>query len=74
MVFWSSVELTGNQTFTALPTRESMFWSSVELTGNQTRWVALAVTAVFWSSVELTGNQTDMAEAIRNVGFGAVSN
>ena len=34
--FWSSVELTGNQTCLPAPERGRQFWSSVELTGNQT--------------------------------------
>ena len=36
MLFWSSVELTGNQTFIGADIPSDMFWSSVELTGNQT--------------------------------------
>ena len=35
-VFWSSVDLTGNQTEFASMYRDKMFWSSVDLTGNQT--------------------------------------
>ena len=36
MKFWSSVDLTGNQT-AAVEVPEAMpFWSSVDLTGNQT--------------------------------------
>ena len=34
--FWSSVELTGNQTLARLLCQPLRFWSSVELTGNQT--------------------------------------
>ena len=34
--FWSSVELTGNQTSPTLKVTYVLFWSSVELTGNQT--------------------------------------
>ena len=34
--FWSSAELTGNQTHTSVIVFSVMFWSSVELTGNQT--------------------------------------
>ena len=35
-VFWSSVDLTGNQTLEALRDDLVQFWSSVDLTGNQT--------------------------------------
>ena len=35
--FWSSVELTGNQTLRRSKRALRTFWSSVELTGNQTR-------------------------------------
>ena len=34
--FWSSVELTGNQTINLQAAESPQFWSSVELTGNQT--------------------------------------
>ena len=34
--FWSSVELTGNQTQMQGRNLQPRFWSSVELTGNQT--------------------------------------
>ena len=55
VLFWSSVELTGNQTQLSTKRETRQFWSSVELTGNQTY---VSVWAQFWSSVELTGNQT----------------
>ena len=35
--FWSSVDLTGNQTLVRVTRRTRWFWSSVDLTGNQTR-------------------------------------
>ena len=35
-MFWSSVDLTGNQTRLGGVTFEQAFWSSVDLTGNQT--------------------------------------
>ncbi len=35
-VFWSSVNLTGNQTTTKTSSSGNAFWSSVNLTGNQT--------------------------------------
>ena len=35
--FWSSVELTGNQTVASEGLDVGRFWSSVELTGNQTK-------------------------------------
>ena len=35
-VFWSSVDLTGNQTTAAKLVKVWKFWSSVDLTGNQT--------------------------------------
>ena len=56
--FWSSVELTGNQTKIHCFGMNLLFWSSVELTGNQTDCKALGLHMRFWSSVELTGNQT----------------
>ena len=56
--FWSSVELTGNQTERQGINYPNLFWSSVELTGNQTVVEPGAEIALFWSSVELTGNQT----------------
>ena len=36
-MFWSSVDLTGNQTERGAAPAERVFWSSVDLTGNQTR-------------------------------------
>ena len=56
--FWSSVELTGNQTASEQYRARIPFWSSVELTGNQTELVIFGLSGLFWSSVELTGNQT----------------
>ena len=56
--FWSSVELTGNQTERGAAEALSEFWSSVELTGNQTGSTIAMRLGGFWSSVELTGNQT----------------
>ena len=38
--FWSSVDLTGNQTNAAKRYAGLQFWSSVDLTGNQT-WLGL---------------------------------
>ena len=35
-VFWSSVDLTGNQTQSVKWYDDRAFWSSVDLTGNQT--------------------------------------
>ena len=34
--FWSSVDLTGNQTVICARRAAAQFWSSVDLTGNQT--------------------------------------
>ena len=39
LLFWSSVELTGNQTDRQAIERLALFWSSVELTGNQTAFL-----------------------------------
>ena len=36
VAFWSSVDLTGNQTEDATGSIHPLFWSSVDLTGNQT--------------------------------------
>ena len=73
-LFWSSVELTGNQTVDSMGCADRGFWSSVELTGNQTDVYASMLKPWFWSSVELTGNQTQGASCTRAISFGAVSN
>ena len=73
-MFWSSVELTGNQTAQQGESRLAWFWSSVELTGNQTDFVVTVADKLFWSSVELTGNQTRYAHPKKLFRFGAVSN
>ena len=72
--FWSSVELTGNQTLTRRERGREAFWSSVELTGNQTDAISTRLKRGFWSSVELTGNQTTWRLACERPRFGAVSN
>ena len=36
VMFWSSVDLTGNQTEPRVLAHSKLFWSSVDLTGNQT--------------------------------------
>ena len=56
--FWSSVDLTGNQTVDQLRAVDLQFWSSVDLTGNQTEFATEDMVELFWSSVDLTGNQT----------------
>ena len=71
--FWSSVDLTGNQTNHNNQQRKRWFWSSVDLTGNQTSPTVGGYKPVFWSSVDLTGNQTQWQEMRPEVGFGAVS-
>ena len=71
--FWSSVDLTGNQTTVGLESPELAFWSSVDLTGNQTLFNVSLRILLFWSSVDLTGNQTRYPVAPQRVGFGAVS-
>ena len=73
MAFWSSVDLTGNQTGMRFVITNSGFWSSVDLTGNQTDIDRLARRFRFWSSVDLTGNQTQFPPTIEASGFGAVS-
>ena len=73
-MFWSSVELTGNQTLEEKLTEAERFWSSAELTGNQTIAPEGLDVGRFWSSVELTGNQTGMQPPKRKHRFGAVSN
>ena len=73
MLFWSSVDLTGNQTGQALLDYKWKFWSSVDLTGNQTRGIAELDLFKFWSSVDLTGNQTGKSYASVEGSFGAVS-
>ena len=40
--FWSSVDLTGNQTLVEDDVLDVEFWSSVDLTGNQT-WASKIV-------------------------------
>ena len=56
--FWSSADLTGNQTGEFEPTKRLRFWSSADLTGNQTMVLVLSSFDLFWSSADLTGNQT----------------
>ena len=41
--FWSSVDLTGNQTAINLTNSSTMFWSSVDLTGNQTKAISFDI-------------------------------
>ena len=47
-MFWSSVDLTGNQTELDTDFRVWLFWSSVDLTGNQTE--PIAASPVFLNS------------------------
>ena len=72
-LFWSSVDLTGNQTRTIVQPTQSLFWSSVDLTGNQTPPANQRSQRQFWSSVDLTGNQTLHLAIIAVYSFGAVS-
>ena len=71
--FWSSVDLTGNQTDFSKQWNEAVFWSSVDLTGNQTNFYIQLMLMMFWSSVDLTGNQTAEASLFDISSFGAVS-
>ena len=71
--FWSSVDLTGNQTGLEAHHANCMFWSSVDLTGNQTVQKKYGVLHLFWSSVDLTGNQTKKVRGWDSNRFGAVS-
>ena len=71
--FWSSVDLTGNQTAHNIRRATCLFWSSVDLTGNQTGYSCLPILSMFWSSVDLTGNQTQHGPQRAARGFGAVS-
>ena len=71
--FWSSVDLTGNQTSRGGPPLVLLFWSSVDLTGNQTTMCLRREGKPFWSSVDLTGNQTFTAAFASVSSFGAVS-
>ena len=72
-MFWSSVDLTGNQTYIYKMIDMPMFWSSVDLTGNQTMYGSKSGSSLFWSSVDLTGNQTRVRKAKPVLSFGAVS-
>ena len=72
--FWSSVDLTGNQTVGVGRGLVDLFWSSVDLTGNQTRIKANRLVDKFWSSVDLAGNQTIVSLWVNDPSFGAVSN
>ena len=67
--FWSSVDLTGNQTNATPVVDYNSFWSSVDLTGNQTMVDVEPHNDVFWSSVDLTGNQTKRYVFGHNFGF-----
>ena len=71
--FWSSVDLTGNQTPRWSGRAHAVFWSSVDLTGNQTHKQMVDLGLVFWSSVDLTGNQTLTGSHPHTLSFGAVS-
>ena len=57
-MFWSSADLTGNQTVEYYEYKVMQFWSSADLTGNQTDCRHLGQYGAFWSSADLTGNQT----------------
>ena len=72
-LFWSSVDLTGNQTGHLGAAAVCAFWSSVDLTGNQTDEKFSRSENQFWSSVDLTGNQTRVPGMDVLLGFGAVS-
>ena len=52
LMFWSSVDLTGNQTFDAEKRTVHLFWSSVDLTGNQTLYDA-AVALIRFGAVSI---------------------
>ena len=73
MQFWSSVDLTGNQTSVLFDFAYTEFWSSVDLTGNQTEEEDYTYSDEFWSSVDLTGNQTFFSTQCPQSRFGAVS-
>ena len=73
MMFWSSVDLTGNQTVGYVRPVRDVFWSSVDLTGNQTFGYLWMNWRGFWSSVDLTGNQTKYNDRQGGACFGAVS-
>ncbi len=70
--FWSSADLTGNQTHAARVVSVREFWSSADLTGNQTAAGTGRDGVVFWSSADLTGNQTGRNPRDRLWRFGAV--
>ena len=70
--FWSSVDLTGNQTRQVSLDHMYLFWSSVDLTGNQTSAALGPHPLEFWSSVDLTGNQTYIRPIRYIDSFGAV--
>ena len=72
-MFWSSVDLTGNQTSYYEQLNKLWFWSSVDLTGNQTGFHSYGNEYEFWSSVDLTGNQTENIRVRPVRCFGAVS-
>ena len=57
-LFWSSDNLTGNQTYHPVKVDGIEFWSSDNLTGNQTIHAIIKRLNEFWSSDNLTGNQT----------------
>ena len=57
-LFWSSADLTGNQTEDSVYIGTNVFWSSADLTGNQTMRELYRFYSKFWSSADLTGNQT----------------
>ena len=72
-MFWSGVDLTGNQTQYRDGWQVVQFWSGVDLTGNQTVRVRDLANGPFWSGVDLTGNQTGFKLLDLRGSFGAVS-
>ena len=71
-MFWSSADLTGNQTSVWIVESGVVFWSSADLTGNQTKLLPNTWPTRFWSSADLTGNQTGIGGAHETGRFGAV--
>ena len=71
--FWSSGDLTGNQTDVSDAAQGVGFWSSGDLTGNQTIGDVRPRALQFWSSGDLTGNQTPAFAQGSSSSFGAVA-
>ena len=69
-MFWSSVDLTGNQTLLHVVQAASGFWSSVDLTGNQTIHYALHNRYGAWNDAVTNFNDSN-SDGFAGVPYGS---